>query len=374
MTQEAKHRRQVVYGGKLVPGLYERATSGGRTRFELRKKVGGRVVRHTLASATATDAIREQRKWLAERDAGVRLLRRSDVTLRELRDEWETWARGHGSSYAPRTVEYNLSALDRRALRILGASTKAAAVRPAHLRGMVDRLNAEGFSGSTVHGTLTATSALFRFAVRRDLVAANPVRLLDRGDRPSTKRTKEPNYLGKQQAERLLAELSDDWRPVAACCLYAGLRISEALALRWSDVDFEAWTLWVEGTKTAASAASVPLLGALATELKAHRGRRPGVGDALVFRTATGRPQSRNNAGRAIRAAGSRAGLGGEKRLSPHDLRHSCAGLLLAAGVPVPEVAAIMRHADARVTMTVYAGLAQEQRAGLRGAMEAAFS
>jgi hypothetical protein len=125
--------------------------------------------------------------------------------------------------------------------------------------------------------------------------------------------------------------------------LHAALRISEALALRWADLDFEANLVHVPGTKTEGSRADVPMIPALRTELLAHRKRQPGVGDVLVFRTATGKPQERHNAARAIRLAGTRAKVGRQKPLSPHDLRHSCAALLLEAGVPDPQVAAIMR-------------------------------
>jgi integrase len=72
---------------------------------------------------------------------------------------------------------------------------------------------------------------------------------------------------------------------VAATCAYAGLRLSEALGLRWRDVDFGAGTLTVSAQlgpdgdraplKTAASAATVPLLP-MAAELKAHRARIAG--------------------------------------------------------------------------------------------------
>jgi integrase len=62
------------------------------------------------------------------------------------------------------------------------------------------------------------------------------------------------------------------------------------------------------------------------------------------------------------------------KPVAPHDLRHSCAGLLFAAGVPVPKVAAILRHADPRITLSTYAGLVESQRAELRGDPEAALS
>ena len=60
------------------------------------------------------------------------------------------------------------------------------------------------------------------------------------------------------------------------------------------------------------------------------------------------------------------------KPVAPHDLRHSCAGLLFAAGVSVPKVAAILRHANPRITLTVYAGLVESQRAELKDDLELA--
>jgi integrase len=361
-------------GGRVQPGLYCRETASGKQVFEVCSKRNGKVIRRRLAAQTATDAVREQRALLAQLDAGTAPVSRPDLTLRELRLQWEEWATGPASNYAAGTVALYVDLLDRRALRILGASTKVAAVRPAQLRAMIDRLSAEGLSGSSVHGTLTALSAMFRFAARRDLVESNPVRLLDRNDRPSTKRTKEPRYLDRAEIDRLLAALGEEFRPVAAVCAFAGLRISEALALRWQDIDFDMGLLHVPGTKTAASRQPVPMTSTLETELRRHRASRPGVGEALVFRTASGRPHSRHNAGRAIRVAGDTAGLNadGAKKVSPHDLRHSCAGLLLAAGVPAPRVAAIMRHADPRVTLMVYAGLVESQRAELRDDLESA--
>jgi integrase len=95
----------------------------------------------------------------------------------------------------------------------------------------------------------------------------------------------------------------------------------------------------------------------------------------LVLRTCHGKPQDRHNVARAIRAAGTPADLNPEqaKKMAPHDLRHSCAGLLLAAGVVAPKVAAIRRDADTRTTLTVNAGLVESDRASLRNDLEAAF-
>jgi integrase len=112
----------------------------------------------------------------------------------------------------------------------------------------------------------------------------------------------------------------DRFRPIAATCAYAGLRLSEALGLRWRDLDLKTGTLTVSAQlgpdgfraplKTPTSAATVPVLPRLADELRAHRSRVAGRGllcvqpDALVFTTSRGRPHGRCNVLRAVYTAG----------------------------------------------------------------------
>jgi integrase len=124
--------------------------------------------------------------------------------------------------------------------------------------------------------------------------------------------------------------------------------------------------------KSRASAATAPLLPALARELREHRSRQAGRdlrlvhADALVFTTSRGKPQSRRNALRAVQAAADAAGLNGDGRepVGLHDLRHSFVALALAldAGASLAEAAALARHANARVTAQVYAGLTESGR------------
>jgi len=229
-----------------------------------------------------------------------------------------------------------------------------------------------------VHGCVVATSSLLRLAVRRGQLETNPVRLLERGDRPSTKRRKEPRYLDRAEIDRLLAKLRPEPRAIAATLAFAGLRVSEALALRWQDVDFNVNEVRVPGSKTEASRATVPMIGALVAELRTHRSRQPLTRrkpDALVFQTCNGKRQDRKDILRAIYAAGDAAKLNpkGSKKVVCHDLRHSCAGLLLAAGVPVTHAAAVLRHTNTRTLLIVYAGLVESERAALREDLEAAF-
>jgi integrase len=156
--------------------------------------------------------------------------------------------------------------------------------------------------------------------------------------------------------------------------------VSEAVGLRWRDVDLSAGTITVSGqlglggervaTKTDASAATLPLLPALGRELRAHRTRQGSHdlrlvhADALIFTTSRGKPQSRRNSLRAVHAAGDAAGLNGDDRepVGLHDLRHSFGALVLASGFSLAETAALVRHANARVTAQVYAGITEDGR------------
>lgn len=111
----------------------------------------------------------------------------------------------------------------------------------------------------------------------------------------------------------------------------------------------------------------------LGRELREHRARqrandlRWGHRSRFVFTTLRGQPQGRRNALRAVYRAGDQAGLNpeGAQRVGLHDLRHSLIGLALAAGMTPPEAANLARHANPGVTMAMYAGLTETDRAGI---------
>jgi integrase len=79
---------------------------------------------------------------------------------------------------------------------------------------------------------------------------------------------------------------------------------------------------------------------------------------------------------RAIYRAGGAAGLNSDEleKVGCHARRHSCPGLLFAAGVSAPTVSAVLRHADTRTTLTTYAGLVETNRTELRRDLDMAFA
>jgi len=143
---------------------------------------------------------------------------------------------------------------------------------------------------------------------------------------------------------------------------YAGLRLGEALALRWEDVDLEGGRLAVarswssrtktfEKPKTGSGRRVVPIATELRALLLAHRiasGRRSGLvlgHDGLVPASSTGLR------GRIYRTWKD-AGL---ERLRFHDGRHSAVTAWLSGGAPVKVAQTIAGHARASITLDVYA-------------------
>jgi integrase len=145
----------------------------------------------------------------------------------------------------------------------------------------------------------------------------------------------------------------------------AGLRVGELTALRWRDEDLANGRLHVGESKTDAGRRTVDLSPDLRDELATHKaGSDDAEPDRLVFTTATGRSQDRNNVRqRILLRAVDRANEHLAKReeplipdgLAPHSLRRTFASLLFEAGATVPYVMAQLGHTDPKVTLGIYA-------------------
>jgi integrase len=191
-------------------------------------------------------------------------------------------------------------------------------------------------------------------------------------------------YLTPAQVETLadaMDAVGPQFRALVWLGCYAGPRIGELLALRWSDIDVLHRTVTicrkvievsgaglVEGaTKTRAGRRTVTLPRRVMTEVEAHRAAFPST--ALMFTSAGGaQVRAGNLRRRQWAAAVRRAGLDG---LTFHDMRHTAVSLWVAAGASDLEVAKWAGHRSAAFTKSRYAHLFPEHGEALADRLDA---
>jgi len=228
-------------------------------------------------------------------------------------------------------------------------------------------------SVTSINKVLTTLSAVLDVAVEYELVARN----VAKGRRRRLPVTR-PRRTWLDRADHIAALLDGasaldaaavrhrgQRRALLATLVFAGLRISEALALQWRDIDLARGTIHVRGTKTDAADRNVTILPVLRDELSSYRASlRDAPAGSIVFSTASGRSLGVTNARRRVlRAAVEKANeqLGGDgleplpDGLTPHSLRRTFASLLFAIGEPPPRVMGQMGHTTPNLTLAIYA-------------------
>ena len=240
-----------------------------------------------------------------------------------------------------------------------------------------------GLSPRTVRYVFTILRSALGDAVKHGQLAGNPT---DRSTPPSPSQARPPEMQAWTALElaRFLRWADDRdsdagmaWRLLA----YTGMRRGEALALRWRDVDLDAGRVairrslgvvstkgqgeqLVEGTTKTGQSRVVDLDAGTVRTLRAYRAVRGALALDLVRDTALvlggldGRHRHPERFSRRFLAhvRQARKALGEEQLpiIRLHDLRHTHATLLLAAGEPVKVVSERLGHANATITLTVY--------------------
>ena len=189
----------------------------------------------------------------------------------------------------------------------------------------------------------------------------------------ASKRSSKPHSLTVEDFQKFVANLQEPFHTIALLCVCLGLRISECLALRWSDVDWLGGSIAVErgivrqhvgDVKTETSQRRMSLDAGLLEILKAWKQTTqfPAQEDWIFASPAQiGRlPWSYPMVLRLFGKAASDAGIA---HVSPHVMRHTHRAWLDAVGTPIAVQQKLMRHASITTTMDHYGDVVTDEMA-----------
>lgn len=242
-------------------------------------------------------------------------------------------------------------------------------ITPQKLQNYVIRKKEEGLSMNSVNKHLTLLRSVLQDAFRKQIIARNPVDLMER---PKVKKQQRV-FLNTEEIAALLISVAGTVLELpVVLAVYLGLRRGEVLGLRWSDIDWEKGVLHVESTRTKAGGTVI------VKDPKTEKSRRalrilPEVEKVLlrtqqeqetikskfkgyattgyVVARRNGTPFSPNYLSDLFHNHIKKMDM---KPVRYHDLRHAFASIANNAGVPMTEISSAMGHSNMGVTCLVY--------------------
>ena len=264
--------------------------------------------------------------------------------------------------------------------KFFGDKITLADLKPRRINAFYDYLRSIGDNEQTVLHYHNLLHAMFEYAIKQELFEYN---LMQRVDRPSAKKYV-ASFYSVEEVQTLLAFAKDDvlYVPIVLS-VYCGLRRSEALGMAWSNIDFEKDKIYVkqkvvELTKNGKKNIHI------SDDLKTESSRRvfalhPDVKKVLLkhkeqqemYRKQFGRSYSKkyldmvcvDQLGMLLRPNFVTEHFNtflkkhGLRKIRFHDLRHTCASLLVALGENMKVIQAYMGHSTMSVTADIYSHL-----------------
>lgn len=237
-------------------------------------------------------------------------------------------------------------------------------------------------SKGTVKKIFNLVQTCFESARIEEVIISNPFNSLDKKSKPQTEKVK-IDYWTKEEVKMFLSKVDHRLRLMFVLAIYTGMRRGELLGLRWKDVDFENSRVSIQqtlkpygklkaGGKTQNATRSVSLSPSVLAELKAHRAAsikerweemQKVTGDELkalqerydkldlILCQPTGEPVSLGNFNKFFKRMLNKTNM---RVIRFHDLRHTCASLLLGSGAHPKIVQELLGHASIKITLDTY--------------------
>jgi integrase len=250
---------------------------------------------------------------------------------------------------------------------------KLADVRPLHISDFHALLKRKELSDKTRRTIHAILATMFSYAADElELISKSPVK---KSMAPQVERHEKPS-LSVQQAWKIWDELSAPEyirsRAFYGVLLFTGIRMGEALGLKWEDIDFASGVFYVrrkiyrgqaDVTKTAASVRPRPMTPELTRALELHKQMAPRTQPTdYVFASASGRPANPDDLRTTLQTVlRDKLKLNlGPRADGLHLLRHTSGSLVYQETKSVKHTQEWLGHSSARVTMDVYTHLMKD--------------
>ena len=269
-------------------------------------------------------------------------------------------------------------------------------VEPNHIRELHESIFQDGCNANTVIHYHALVRKALQYAVKNELITENAA---DKVDRPKKGKFLAGFYSREELAALFEATKDDSLSLVIQLAAYYGLRRSEVLGIRWSAVDFDRGTVSInhkvtesaengkcriyaeDKLKNKSSFRTLPLIPAMRgalLEQKAKQERYQALfkGDYCtsyldyVCVDEMGRLFRPNYVSDHFRLLLKRHGL---RHIRFHDLRHSCASLLLSQGIPMKQIQDWLGHSTFSTTADIYSHLDFNSKQASADAIASAF-
>ena len=309
-------------------------------------------------------------------------------TLGEFLEAWyQTGFNHNGDPLKLKTIDtrrVNIARINRTKI----AKKRLMDIRTGHVTEMVEELRnlkirnrktTTYLSDSAVKQAYTVVHKALQDAQYEGLISINPV---DRIKNKLRTQLDEKEIFTKEELKQILAYESE-WSPLYTLLAHAGIRIGEAMALKWSDFTLPntdnlniqpllkisraigrvtGHGLVVDTPKSTKSVRSIGLSSGIVEQLKTHEKRQKqrrielkGKWNwtSMVFPNEIGEMIDGDRPYRELMEILAHLGIH-KKGLMLHTFRHTCASILISEGKPAPAIQRLLGHAHLATTMNTY--------------------
>ncbi|WP_442636625.1 tyrosine-type recombinase/integrase [Rossellomorea marisflavi] len=362
--------------------IYEYVKSG-KTHyyyaFEVKEKNGKRKTLKKRGFKTKKEARSAEAERRVEWESGMSI-DPSKMTFGQYITDWLA----NKNDITPETRYTNEGHLRNHIIPELG-NIKLQSLDVGHIESFISTLKKKEIAQSTIRKIFNLMQTCLKSAHRKQIISKNPTDLMDRGSKPKVNK---PNidYWTKEEVKTFFSKLKHRQKLLFVLAIYCGMRRGEILGLRWRDIDLENRRIHVRNSlrpqqgltnnvKTASGYRSITFSEFVKSEIIRHK--------EMVEEEKKMKDDYRDQDLVICQRNGDHISVGNFTRMWKyvinntemryirfHDLRHTCASLLLSAGVHPKVVQELLGHSSIKVTMDKYSHLMPNMQAEAADTME----